>query len=71
MPHGKSYNLTYFITFIVVAMFVVHKYVISHGKPYKMFYVEGFIMKTIKENINSKELKKLMIYTGTTIKILT
>ena len=23
----------------------------------------GFIMKTIKENINSKELKKLMIYT--------
>jgi len=28
-----------------------------------MFYIGGFIMKTIKENINSKEFKKLMIYT--------
>ncbi len=35
----------------------------SYLKPYKMFYIGGFIMKTIKENINSKEFKKLMIYT--------
>ncbi len=27
-----------------------------------MCYIGGFIMKTIKENINSKEFKKLMIY---------
>ncbi len=28
-----------------------------------MCYIEDFIMKTIKENINSKEFNKLMIYT--------
>jgi len=28
-----------------------------------MFYIGGFIMKTIKESISSKEFKKLMIYT--------
>ena len=28
-----------------------------------MFYIGGFIMKTIKESINSKEFKQLMIYT--------
>ncbi len=44
----KPYNLTYFITFLAVTTFVVHKYVISHTKPYKMCYIGGFIMKTIK-----------------------
>jgi len=28
-----------------------------------MFYIGGFMMKTIKESINSKEFKQLMIYT--------
>ncbi|EIF51636.1 site-specific integrase [Sulfurovum sp. AR] len=28
-----------------------------------MFYIGGFIIKTIKESISSKEFKKLMIYT--------
>ena len=28
-----------------------------------MCYIGGFIMKTIKEDINFKEFKKLMIYT--------
>ena len=28
-----------------------------------MFYIGGFIMKTIKESINSKEFIQLMIYT--------
>jgi hypothetical protein len=44
--------------FLAVATFAAHKYVPSHRKPYKMFYIGGFIMKTIKENINSKEFKK-------------
>ena len=40
-----------------------HKYVLFYRKPYKMFHIGGFIMKTIKESISSKEFKKLMIYT--------
>jgi len=28
-----------------------------------MFYIGGFIIKTIKEGINTKEFDKLMIYT--------
>ena len=35
----------------------------SYRKPYKMFYIGGFIIKTIKESIHSKEFKQLMIYT--------
>jgi len=54
----KPYNLTYFITFIAVAAFKGHKYVTSYRKPYKMCYIGSFIMKTIKEKINSKEFKK-------------
>ena len=32
-------------------------------KHYKMFYIGGFIRKTIKESISSKEFKKLINYT--------
>ena len=42
----KPYNLTYFITFLTVAPFAGHKSVLFNRKPYKMFYIEGFIMKT-------------------------
>jgi hypothetical protein len=59
----KPYNLTYFIRLSAVATFADHKSVPFNRKPYKMFYIAFFIMKTIKENINSKEVKKLMIYT--------
>jgi len=59
----KPYNLTYFITFIAVAPFRDTFYVTKYIKPYKIVYIGGFIMKTIKENINSKEFNKLMIYT--------
>ena len=52
----KPYNLTYFITFIAVATFTDHKYVPSHRKRYKMFYIGGFIMKTF----NFRELNKLI-----------
>ena len=39
----KPYNLTYFITFIAVAMFADHKYVTRYIKPYKMCYIGDFI----------------------------
>ncbi len=50
----KPYNLTYFITFIAIATYRDPFFETSHRKPYKMFYIKGFIMKTIKEKINSK-----------------
>ena len=59
----KPYNLTYFIRFIAVATFRDPFFVTSHRKPYKMCYIEDFIMKSIKKNINAKEFDKLMIYT--------
>jgi len=59
---SKHYNLTYFIRLFAIATFAGYKYVPFYRKPYKMFYI-GFIMKTIKENISSKEFKKLMICT--------
>jgi len=37
-------------------------YAINFIKPYKMCYIEDFIMKSIKEKINSKEVYKSMIY---------
>jgi len=49
---SKPYNLTCFITFIAVATFVDHKYATSYRKPYKMCYIGGFIMKSIKENFS-------------------
>ncbi len=49
--------------FIAVATFRDPFYVAKYIKPYKMCYIGGFIMKTIKENINSRAFKKLMIYT--------
>jgi len=49
MCYSKPYNLTYFITFIAIATLISYKYVPSHKKPYKIFYIGGFIMKTIKE----------------------
>jgi len=39
----KPYNLTYFITFLAIATFAVHKYVPAHRKRYKMFYIRDFI----------------------------
>jgi len=33
-----------------------------------MCYIGSFIMKTIKESINPKEFKKLMIYTKSNLK---
>ena len=56
----KPYNLTYFIRLFAVSTFADHKSIPFNRKPYKMFYIGGFIMKTIKESINSKEFKKLM-----------
>ena len=47
--------------FIAVVTFTGHKSVPFNRKPYKMFYIGGFIMKTIKENIDSKKFKKLII----------
>ena len=32
---------------LAIARFVAHKYVPSHRKRYKMFYIGGFIMKSI------------------------
>ena len=46
---NKPYNLTYFITFIAVARFRDHKYVTSYIKPYKMCYMERFIMINLKK----------------------
>ncbi len=43
---AKPYNLTYFIRLSTVTTFVGYKYVPSHRKPYKMFSIGGFIMKT-------------------------
>ena len=63
MDNPKPYNLIYFIRFVATATFRDPFYAIKHIKPYKMCYIEDFIMKTIKENINSKEFNKLMIYT--------
>ena len=47
--------------FIAVASLRDPYYVTKYRKPYKMCYIGGFIMKTIKENINSKEYNKLML----------
>ena len=54
MDNPKPYNLTYFITFIAVATFRDHKYVPSHGKPYKMFYIGMFYNEIHSEEQNSK-----------------
>ena len=43
----KPYNLTYFITFITIAMFTDHKYIHSHRKPYKMRYIADFITYSV------------------------
>jgi len=50
----KPYNLTYFITFIAVATFAGYKSSPFNRKPYKMFYIGDFIMKSVNENINTK-----------------
>ena len=42
----KPYNLTYFIRFLAIATFASHKSTHFNRKPYKMFYIGGFIMKT-------------------------
>ena len=47
----KPYNLTYFIRLFAVATFSAHKYIPSHRKPYKMFYIGSFIMKHIKTHL--------------------
>ena len=60
--NSKPYNLTYFIRLLAVVTFVSHKSVPFNRKPYKMCYIV-FIMKSIKENINSKEVYKSIIYT--------
>ena len=57
----RPYNLTYFIRLFAVATFADYKITTFNRKPYKMFYIGGFIRKTIKENISSKEFKKLII----------
>jgi len=41
-------------------MFADHKFSPFNSKPYKMCYIGGFIMKSIKENTNSKEFKNGM-----------
>ena len=47
----KPYNLTYFITFLAIATFEGHKNILTYRKPYKMFYIGSFIMKTVKNNV--------------------
>ncbi|GIT97703.1 hypothetical protein TSL1_05240 [Sulfurovum sp. TSL1] len=41
----KPYNLTYFIRLFAVATFAGYKFSSINRKPYKMFYIGGFIMK--------------------------
>jgi len=41
----KPYNLTYYITFIAVAVFRDLFYVTKYRKPYKICYIGDFIMK--------------------------
>ncbi len=45
---SKHYNLTYFITFLAVETFAEHKFIPFNRKPYKMFYIGGFIMINLK-----------------------
>ena len=40
----KPYNLTYSITFITVATFRDPFYAIKYTKPYKMYYIDDFII---------------------------
>jgi hypothetical protein len=47
---NKPYNLTYFITFIAVAKFRDPFFATCHRKPYKMCYMERFIMINLKKN---------------------
>jgi len=47
----KPYNLTYFITFIDVATFTNHKFALFNRKPYKMFYIEDYIMRYLSNKV--------------------
>ncbi len=51
----KPYNLTYFIRLFAVATLRDPFFIPSHRKPYKMCYIEDFIMKTTshQEKISS------------------
>ncbi len=53
----KPYNLTYFIRLFAVATFTGYKISHFNRKPYKTFYMGGFIRKSIKDNVPQKSLK--------------